>query len=76
MSDFREQFPETPKRKPTVAELYPHLSKDEQQRAEENLRRYVALVWRIFERVSRENPALLTETLKEARLKELKRDGK
>jgi hypothetical protein len=57
------------KKRLTIADLYPELSKEEQLEAEYNLRRYIRLVWRIFERVSRENPKALTEALKEARLK-------
>lgn len=55
-----------------MAELYPGFTKQEQLEAEETLRRYARLVWRIFKRVKRENPRLLTKLLKQARLKELK----
>lgn len=35
----------------TIRELYPHLSDDEVAAAEENLRRYIAVMCRIYERV-------------------------
>lgn len=65
-----ERLNQMPKKRRTIAELYPQLSPEEQREAEYNLRRYIRLVWRIFERVSRENPKALTEILREARLKE------
>jgi hypothetical protein len=58
-----------PKKRRSIAELYPQLSPEEQLEAEYNLRRYIKLVWRIFERVKSENPKALTELLREARLK-------
>lgn len=58
------------KKKPmTAADLYPALSPPEQREADCNLRQYLALVWRIYQRTSREKPRLLTKTLREARLK-------
>ena len=35
--------------KPNIRELYPQLSEDEAENAEENLQQYLALVLRIFE---------------------------
>ncbi len=35
---------------PTLADLYPDLTEDELLQAEENLARYVRLVWRLCER--------------------------
>lgn len=67
-TDFERSEPL--KRKITIADLYPDLSSEEQAEAEYNLKRYVRLIWRIFERVNRENPALLTKELEKARLKE------
>ncbi len=66
------QLSKTPQKRRTIAELYPNLSAAEQAEAEYNLRRYIRLVWRIFDRLMRENPELLTEALKAARLKEFK----
>ncbi len=40
--------------KVTIADLYPELSPEEQAQAEDVLKRYVALVWRIYQRVHRE----------------------
>ena len=54
---------------PTVADLYPQLSLEEQKQAEFNLHRYLLAVKRIFERIKRENPDVLTELENRARLK-------
>lgn len=67
-----QRLSNAPKKRRTIAELYPNLSEEEQREAEYNLRRYIRLIWRIFERISRENPKALTEILREARLKESK----
>jgi hypothetical protein len=58
----------TEKKRISIADLYPELSPAEQAEAEYNLKRYLNLVWRIYERVRREDPELLTKTLNEARL--------
>ena len=39
---------------PTIAELYPELSMEQQEEAEYFLRRYLDLIKRIYERVERE----------------------
>lgn len=39
---------------PTIAELYPHLTPEEQQEAEENLTRYLEAVLQIYNRISLE----------------------
>ena len=52
------------KKRMTIQDVYPDLSPEEQAEAEYNLREYALLVWRIYERVKRENPELLTEILK------------
>ncbi len=70
-----ERVSQLPKKRRTIADLYPNLSEEEQREAEYNLRRYVRLVWRIFERVKSQNPKALTEILREARLKESKHPG-
>ena len=44
----------------TIASLYPHLSKDQLQEAEENLTRYVHLALQIYERI-REDPNLYAQ---------------
>ena len=44
------------------------LSPEEQTEAEYNLREYALLVWRIYKRVKRENPDILTEMLKNDRV--------
>lgn len=57
---------------PTIAELYPNLTPDEQAEAEFNLLGYLDVVRRIFERICREQPELLTELEKTASLKQEK----
>lgn len=57
------------KRKITIADLYPNLTPAEQSAAEQRFEQYLNLVRRIYERLKRENPQLLTQILKEARLK-------
>lgn len=69
MFTAKQSFSQPKRKPPTIAELYPKLAPAEQEQAEYNLRRYARLIWRIFERIERENPALLTKLLKEARLK-------
>lgn len=54
----------------TVADLYPELSPEEQAEAEFYLLGYLDVVRRIFERVCREQPELLTELEKTASLKQ------
>ena len=54
---------------PTVADLYPNLSPEQQAEAEFYLLRYLAVVKRIFERIAREQPELLLELEKRARLR-------
>lgn len=61
-------FESAKKKRITIADLYPELSPSERAEAEYNLKRYLNLVWRIYERVRREDPELLTKTLNEARL--------
>ena len=51
-----ESKPNYPELKPapkTIASLYPHLKPGEQAEAADTLKRYVALVWRIYQRVRR-----------------------
>lgn len=40
---------------PTLAELYPHLTPEEQKEAEENIMRYLEVVLRIYNRISLEH---------------------
>lgn len=53
----------------TINNLYPGLSPQKQQEAEYHLLRYLAVVKRIFERITRENPELLTELERRAMLR-------
>jgi hypothetical protein len=52
-----------------IGDLYPELSPDEQAEAEYHLLRYLRLVRRIFERIRREKPELLTELERRAMLR-------
>lgn len=47
-------FPQLKPAPKTIANLYPHLKRDEQAEADYNLKRYIALVWRIYQRLRRE----------------------
>jgi hypothetical protein len=51
-----------------IQDVYPDLSPEEQTEAEHNLKEYVLLVWRIFQRLEREDPEILTEALKNDRV--------
>ena len=53
-SASKPRFPELKSAPKTIANLYPHLKPNEQAEAEYNLKRYVALVWRIYQRLRRE----------------------
>lgn len=57
----------TNKKSITIQDVYPDLSPEDQAEAEYNLKSYVRLIWRIYERVKRENPDLLTRLLKKGR---------
>lgn len=59
-------------KKMTISDLYPDLTTEEQAEAEENLRRYLAVVKRIFEHISEHNPKILTELRRRARLRRQK----
>lgn len=56
----------------TVSDLYPQLTPEQQKEAEYFLLGYLAVVKRIFERIARENPKLLLELEKRARLRKEK----
>lgn len=56
------------KKRITIQDVYPKFSPEEQAEAEDNLREYALLVWRIYKRVKRENPEMLTEMLKNDRV--------
>ena len=53
----------------TITDIHPDLTAAEQREAEENLRRYLGLVKRIYEHVVTNNPRILTELRKRARLR-------
>jgi hypothetical protein len=60
-------FEKAAKKRITIADLYPDLTPEEQAEAEYNLKQYLSLVWRIYQRVKRENPEMLTKALEKAR---------
>jgi hypothetical protein len=53
----------------TIGDLYPDLSPEQKAEAEYHLLRYLALVKRIFERIARQNPELLTKLERRAMLR-------
>ena len=53
----------------TIADLYPDLTSEQQTDAEYRLLGYLEIVKRIFERVHREHPEILTELEERARLR-------
>jgi hypothetical protein len=58
----------------TISDLYPDLSSEEQSEAQYNLLRYLNAVKRIFERIVREDPKLLTELERRAMLRKRRED--
>ena len=50
----KPDFPKLKAPPKTIDGLYPHLKPNEQAEAADTLKRYVALVWRIFKRIQRE----------------------
>ena len=57
------------KEKLTIQKLYPDFTPEEQAEDEYVLKRYLSLVWRIYQRLRRENPEYLTKELLNARFK-------
>ena len=54
---------------PTIVDLYPDLTPEQQEDAEYRLLGYLAIVKRIFERICRERPGILTEFERRATLR-------
>lgn len=52
-----------------IEKLYPDFTPEEREEAEYTLKRYLNLVWRIYSRLKRENPEILTEELLNAKFK-------
>jgi hypothetical protein len=44
----------SPRKKITIRDLYPHLTEEQLKEAEETLRSYAAIAWRVCERLERE----------------------
>jgi DNA-directed RNA polymerase specialized sigma subunit len=47
----------------TIKDLYPDYTPEEQREAAETWNRYLTLVWRIYNRVKREDPKKIDENL-------------
>jgi hypothetical protein len=63
------------KKPPTIAGLYPDLSPEELEAAEYTLKRYMLLVWRIYQRLVEEGrKAELLEALEEGKRKQTESD--
>jgi hypothetical protein len=60
---------EVKKEIPTLESMYPDYTPEERAEASDTLNRYLNLVWRIYNRVKRENPKKLTKMLLNARFK-------
>ena len=72
---LREAFfamPNSEENNISIAGLYPSLKLEDQREAEENLRQYLAVVRRIFEHVQANDPKILTELRRRARLRKEK----
>ena len=65
-------MPDSNEKTISLSELFPQLSEEEQREAEENLRQYLAVVRRIFEHVQANDPKILTELRRRARLRKEK----
>ena len=65
-------MPDIKEKSTSVSEWFPQLSEEELREAEENLRQYLAVVRRIFEHVQANNPKILTELRRRARLRKEK----
>lgn len=59
----------TAKKVITIADLYPDLTIEEQAEAENNLVRYLGVIKRVFDYISEQNPKILTEVKRRARLR-------
>ncbi len=69
-------MPNINKNKISIADLYPNITDEERLEAEDRLRRYLAVVKKIFEHIQAENPKILTELRRRARLRKEKRINK
>lgn len=65
----------TPKQPLKISDLYPDLDEGDQAKIEFNMKRYLALVWRIYERNRTENQSLLTDSQKPAIVKRPASEG-
>lgn len=54
VSNSNHKYPKLKPTAPTIDSLYPDYSPEEKAEAEDTFKRYVALVWRIYHRISRE----------------------
>jgi ribosomal protein L29 len=56
----------------SLADIYPQLSAEELNEAEDNMRRYLMVVRKVFEHIQAENPKMLTDLRRRARLRKEK----
>ena len=54
---------------PAIENIYPDYTPEERAEAEDILKRYISLVWRIYNRARAENPEKLTKFRLNARFK-------
>lgn len=59
----------------TIGDLCPDLTEEQQRDAEENLRNYLGVVKLIYEHVAANDPKILTELHKRARLRKRRKNG-
>lgn len=69
MSDEIKNYKNQNDPHPTIRTIYPNYTPEEQVEAEDALKRYLHLVWRIYQRINRENPEKLTKELLNDRFK-------
>lgn len=56
-----------------VAEVFPKIAEEDVRDVEEAVRRYLTVVRDVFDHIHRENPTILTELRRRARLRKKKR---
>ena len=72
---------DTPQASPTLADLYPSLTTDQLKSAEDNLRRYLELALRVYERIENDPDThqlstTLTESMGKSRIESLETESR
>jgi len=62
--------PEPEKREPSLRALFPGASEVQLNEIEQTLHAYCAIVWRIYERLEREQPGTIDGLVRNSRIKE------